>query len=63
VAGDIVEKVTLFDTFQNKKTGRTSHAYRIEYRHMDRNLTNKEVDEIQLEVRKQLTDKLKVELR
>ena len=33
IAGDIVEKVALFDQFDNKKTGRTSHAYRIEYRY------------------------------
>jgi len=34
IAGDIVEKVSLFDQFDNKKTGRTSHAYRIEYRYV-----------------------------
>jgi len=36
IAGDLVEKVELFDTFVHPKTGRTSHAYRICYRHMDR---------------------------
>eukprot|EP00598_Pedospumella_elongata_P001756 CAMPEP_0184969192 /NCGR_PEP_ID=MMETSP1098-20130426/2011_1 /TAXON_ID=89044 /ORGANISM="Spumella elongata, Strain CCAP 955/1" /LENGTH=403 /DNA_ID=CAMNT_0027490929 /DNA_START=166 /DNA_END=1375 /DNA_ORIENTATION=- len=60
IAGDIVEKVALFDQFDNKKTGRTSHAYRIEYRHMDRSLTNEEVNEIQQKVRDQLESKLKV---
>ena len=63
IAGDIVEKVELFDEFQNKKTGRTSQAYRIVYRDMDRSLTNKEVDEIQLRVREQLVSRLGVELR
>ena len=63
VAGDIVEKVELFDQFTNKKTQRESHAYRIVYRHMDRSLTNAEVDGIQLIVREKLVSKLSVELR
>ena len=36
VAGDLVEKVQLFDQYRNEASGRTSHAYRILYRHMDR---------------------------
>ncbi len=35
-AGDLVEKVDLFDEFVHPKTGKTSHAYRIHYRHMER---------------------------
>jgi phenylalanyl-tRNA synthetase alpha chain len=83
-AGDLVEKVHMFDEFLNKKTGkqlqcpsaremqkllmlvcagRTSQAYRITYRHMDRSLTNEEIDVIQDSVRKMLTDKLRVNLR
>ncbi len=58
-----MEKVDLFDKFENKKTGRTSHAYRINYRHMDRSLTNEEIDAIQSIFRQQLADKLGVELR
>jgi phenylalanyl-tRNA synthetase alpha chain len=32
VAGDLVESVKLIDRFENKKKGRTSHCYRINYR-------------------------------
>lgn len=63
IAGDLVERVELFDQFENKKTGRTSHAYRVTYRHMDRSLTNEEVDAIQESVREQLASKLQVTLR
>ena len=35
-AGDLVEKVELFDSFTHPKTGAKSQAYRIIYRSMDR---------------------------
>ena len=63
VAGDLVEKVSRFDEFSNPKTGLTSNAFRITYRHMDRNLLNEEVDEIQERVRQELVKKLQVTLR
>ena len=63
LGGDLVERVELFDQFRNTKTGRESHAYRITYRHMDRSLTNEEVDTIQFLVRDELVKKLKIELR
>jgi phenylalanyl-tRNA synthetase alpha chain len=63
VAGDIVEKVELFDEFVHPKTGRRSQAYRITYRHMERSLTNEEVDELQVRVRSLAAEKLRITLR
>ena len=63
VGGDLIEKVELFDEFTNKKINRTSHAYRITYRHMDRSLTNEEVDEVQFQIREALAREVGVDLR
>lgn len=63
IAGDLVEEVELIDEFHNKKKGRTSHCYRINYRSMDRNLTNEEIDLIQAKVRSAVESLLSVELR
>ena len=56
VAGDLVEEVKLIDEFRHPKTQQTSHCYRIVYRSMERNLTNGEIDELQLALRNSVTD-------
>mmetsp|Transcript_6362 Transcript_6362/g.9244 ORF Transcript_6362/g.9244 Transcript_6362/m.9244 type:complete len:473 (-) Transcript_6362:50-1468(-) len=63
VAGDMVEKVELIDKFVHPKSNQTSNCFRISYRSMDKSLTNEEVDELQKRVRKDIVDKLGVELR
>jgi len=62
-AGDITESVELIDKFDNPKKGKTSHCYRINYRAMDRSLTNEEVDKLQEEVRSKAASELGCELR
>lgn len=61
--GDLVESVTRIDSFRSEKTQRESHCYRICYRSMDRNLTNEEINDLQERFRKDLVQKLHVELR
>jgi phenylalanyl-tRNA synthetase alpha chain len=51
VASDLAETVELIDEFTHPKHKRTSMCWRINYRHMDRNLTNEEVDTIQFKLR------------
>mmetsp|Transcript_116646 Transcript_116646/g.212164 ORF Transcript_116646/g.212164 Transcript_116646/m.212164 type:complete len:614 (+) Transcript_116646:88-1929(+) len=63
VCGDLVEKIDLIDEFTNPKKGKTSHCYRITYRSMERTLTNEEIDKLQFDLRAQVEEELKVELR
>lgn len=63
IAGELVESVELIDQFENPKKGKTSHCYRINYRSMDRSLTNEEIDKLQFSLREQAEKQLTVELR
>ena len=63
MAGDLAEEVKLIDEFSNKKTGKTSHCYRITYRSMERSLTDEEINKLQESVRELAAQQLLVELR
>ncbi|CAN8103570.1 unnamed protein product [Discula destructiva] len=63
VAGDTVEDVKLVDEFTHPKTGRRSMCYRINYRSLERTLTNTETNRMHAEVTSSLVEKLGVEIR
>ncbi|KKY17458.1 putative phenylalanyl-trna synthetase alpha subunit [Phaeomoniella chlamydospora] len=62
IAGSLVEDVRLVDSFQHPKTGRRSLCYRINYRSLERTLTNEETNELHKLVLEKLSQ-LDVELR
>ncbi|KAG7452510.1 phenylalanyl-tRNA synthetase [Guyanagaster necrorhizus] len=63
VAGDLVEDVKKLDSFVHPKTNRTSLCYRINYRSMDRSLSNEEANGVQQEVVSRLKERFRVEIR
>lgn len=63
VGGDVVEQVSLRDKFTHPKTGRNSLCFRIVYRHMERTLTQQEVNAIHAEISNELVKKYHVKIR
>ncbi|KHJ30743.1 putative phenylalanine-trna synthetase [Erysiphe necator] len=63
VAGDTVESVRKVDAFYHPKTGRTSWCYRVNYRSLEKTLTSIEANMLHEAVKKELVNKLSVELR
>lgn len=63
VAGDVVEDVKLVDDFTHPATGRRSLCYRINYRSLERTLTNFETNQLHEAVERALVEGLGVEIR
>ena len=63
VGGTNVEDVKQIDKFTHPVSGRQSLCYRINYRSLERTLTNEEANAMHTDVRKQLVNRLGVELR
>ncbi|XP_076372087.1 phenylalanyl-tRNA synthetase, mitochondrial [Tachypleus tridentatus] len=63
VGGDIIEQVTLVDVFTHPRTKRTSHCYKIVYRHMEKTLTQREVNKIHKLIEETSRKNLNVEIR
>ncbi|XP_059609084.1 probable phenylalanine--tRNA ligase, mitochondrial [Phlebotomus argentipes] len=63
IGGDMVEQVLLRDQFKHPKSGRTSLCFRIIYRHMEKTLTQAEVNEIHAKIGQNAVEKFNVEIR
>lgn len=63
VAGDLVEDVKLIDEFTHPKSKRRSMCYRINYRSLERTLTNEEANDLHGSVGGRLVELFGVELR
>lgn len=63
VAGDVVENVKITDTYVHPKSKRTSVCYRINYRSMDRSLSNDETNALHAQVTSRLREQFRVEIR
>ncbi|KAH9935045.1 phenylalanyl-tRNA synthetase [Fomitopsis serialis] len=61
--GDLAEDVKMIDSFTHSKTQRTSRCYRINYRSMDKSLSNDEANDLHAGVITQLKEKFGVEVR
>jgi len=63
VGGDIIEKVTLIDEYFNPKKEKTSHCYRIVYRHMEKTFTQEEINQVHEQIADMATKLLAVQIR
>lgn len=63
VGGEVVEQIHLIDEFKHPKTGRVSHCYRIVYRHLEKVLTQEEVNELHSRISLLCTQTLGVTIR
>lgn len=62
-AKDIIEDIKETDDFFHPKKQRTSKTYRMTFRHNDRSLTHKEVNEVNNKIYEKIEEKLNIETR
>ena len=62
LGGDMVEQVSLVDEFRHPRTGRTSHCYRVTYRHTERTLTRAEVNQLHQRIGRAAAERLAVQV-
>lgn len=63
VCADRVEQIILIDVYTHPETKRISHCYTIVYRHMERTLSKREVNNLHQLIRKAATEELHVTVR
>ncbi|XP_055906559.1 probable phenylalanine--tRNA ligase, mitochondrial [Eupeodes corollae] len=63
VAGDVVEQIRLVDKFKHPKTGKSSLCFRIVYRHMERTLTQAEVNQLHKKIADESVNLFNVKIR
>ena len=63
IGGDLIEKVSCIDTYENKKMERTSKCFRIFFRSLERTLQNSEINTLQGKIREDFKNVLKLDLR
>ena len=65
VKNKILQNVSLFDVYRNKKSliGKKAYGLRFEFLHAERTLTDKEVDKIMKQIQEKITKEVNAELR
>lgn len=58
IGGDLVEQVECFDTYNCPKTGRTSKAFNLTFRHLEKVLTQADVNEVKKNIEQAVESKL-----
>lgn len=63
IAGDVVEQIRLVDQFKHPKSGKSSLCFRIVYRHMEKTLTQSEVNELHSKIAQECVKMFNVNIR
>ncbi|XP_001605577.1 probable phenylalanine--tRNA ligase, mitochondrial [Nasonia vitripennis] len=63
IGGDMVEQIMLIDEFVHPKTKKASHCYKIVYRHMEKVLSQEEVNQIHKQIEKAAAEQLNIVIR